>query len=86
MGRASRRKQDRPGPDEQRQRAGLAAAQLLDVVDEEFLAAYTEAGDALAVLLSLMIRRGLSPEAAFGQMHVLVVGVQMEALKAVSSG
>lgn len=76
--------EQRHDPEEQRARAGQMAAGMLDIVDDDFLKVYTEAGDALAVLLAHMIQRGLSPEAAFGQMHVLCVGVQMEAIKAVS--
>lgn len=66
--------------------AGQNAAALMEIVDEEFMVKYTEAGDSISEVIILMMKRGMTLEVAIGQVHVLVTGLSMKAVEILYGG
>jgi hypothetical protein len=61
--------------DDRRIWAGVSAAETLDAIDEELMALYDEACEAMTAYAALMAQRGLHPRVVLGQMLALPAAV-----------
>ncbi|HWF25222.1 MAG TPA: hypothetical protein VG275_07235 [Solirubrobacteraceae bacterium] len=69
-----------PDHDAARAKAGESAARVLDILDDEVMAAHEEASVAMIAYGTMLARRGLDPAGVLGQMQSVVANAFVERL------